>query len=387
MRMNASARRSKPKARLNAYEALLAEDRNVEARPGPDPHPRRPAARRHRRRGRRPAQGLRRPAADRRPLLQAAARRDRRRDRPQRRRQDDAAADDHRPGAARRRHAEARRHGRAGLRRPVTRRAGPRTSPCGRRSPAAPTRSRSGSGRSTAAPTWPASTSRAPTSRRRWPSSPAASATACTWPSCCAPAATCCCSTSRPTTWTPTPCGRWRRRCCRSPAARSSSHDRWFLDRIATHVLAFEGDSQVRWFEGNFEAYESFRHEQLGAEADRPTPDHLQEPPLLIALLSPSQMLAARGWNVYATARRPEKPPERRVLTALASQARGRSQDNRDGEAPPSTTRYTTGPWRPEARQFRPLRAIRQGGRVRTGGDSARGQVRSRRRQRSRRGS
>ena len=48
------------------------------------------------------------------------------------------------------------------------------------------------------------------------------------------------------------------------------SHDRWFLDRIATHVLAFEGDSQIRWFEGNFEAYETFRHEQLGADADRP---------------------------------------------------------------------------------------------------------------------
>jgi energy-dependent translational throttle protein EttA len=48
------------------------------------------------------------------------------------------------------------------------------------------------------------------------------------------------------------------------------SHDRWFLDRIATHVLAFEGESQVRWFEGNFEAYESFRRDQLGAEADRP---------------------------------------------------------------------------------------------------------------------
>jgi ATP-binding cassette ChvD family protein len=48
------------------------------------------------------------------------------------------------------------------------------------------------------------------------------------------------------------------------------SHDRWFLDRISTHVLAFEGDSQVRWFEGNFEAYEDFRHQQLGAEADRP---------------------------------------------------------------------------------------------------------------------
>ena len=48
------------------------------------------------------------------------------------------------------------------------------------------------------------------------------------------------------------------------------SHDRWFLDRVATHVLAFEGDSQVRWFEGNFEAYEEFRHKELGAEADRP---------------------------------------------------------------------------------------------------------------------
>jgi ATPase subunit of ABC transporter with duplicated ATPase domains len=48
------------------------------------------------------------------------------------------------------------------------------------------------------------------------------------------------------------------------------SHDRWFLDRIATHVLAFEGDSQVTWFEGNFEAYEEHRHKLLGAEADRP---------------------------------------------------------------------------------------------------------------------
>ncbi len=48
------------------------------------------------------------------------------------------------------------------------------------------------------------------------------------------------------------------------------SHDRWFLDRVATHVLAFEGDSQVTWFEGNFEAYEAHRHELLGPEADRP---------------------------------------------------------------------------------------------------------------------
>jgi len=48
------------------------------------------------------------------------------------------------------------------------------------------------------------------------------------------------------------------------------SHDRWFLDRIATHVLAFEGESQVTWFEGNFDAYEEWRRDKLGAEADRP---------------------------------------------------------------------------------------------------------------------
>ncbi len=48
------------------------------------------------------------------------------------------------------------------------------------------------------------------------------------------------------------------------------SHDRWFLDRIATHVLAFEGDSQVRWFEGNFTEYEEYRHRELGVGADQP---------------------------------------------------------------------------------------------------------------------
>jgi sulfate-transporting ATPase len=48
------------------------------------------------------------------------------------------------------------------------------------------------------------------------------------------------------------------------------SHDRWLLDRIATHILAFEGDSQVRWFEGNVSDYEAFRHKELGAAADQP---------------------------------------------------------------------------------------------------------------------
>ena len=48
------------------------------------------------------------------------------------------------------------------------------------------------------------------------------------------------------------------------------SHDRWFLDRIATHILAFEGDSQVEWFEGNYQDYEADRKRRLGAEADQP---------------------------------------------------------------------------------------------------------------------
>jgi len=48
------------------------------------------------------------------------------------------------------------------------------------------------------------------------------------------------------------------------------SHDRWFLDRIATHILAFEGDSRVVWFEGNYSDYEKDYRRRLGAEADRP---------------------------------------------------------------------------------------------------------------------
>jgi ATPase subunit of ABC transporter with duplicated ATPase domains len=48
------------------------------------------------------------------------------------------------------------------------------------------------------------------------------------------------------------------------------SHDRFFLDRLATHILAFEGDSHVEWFEGNFEAYEEDKRRRMGPEADRP---------------------------------------------------------------------------------------------------------------------
>jgi ATPase subunit of ABC transporter with duplicated ATPase domains len=48
------------------------------------------------------------------------------------------------------------------------------------------------------------------------------------------------------------------------------SHDRWFLDRIATHILAFEGESQVKFFDGNYSEYESDRKRRLGIDAERP---------------------------------------------------------------------------------------------------------------------
>ncbi|HEX2376396.1 MAG TPA: ATP-binding cassette domain-containing protein, partial [Gaiellales bacterium] len=57
------------------------------------------------------------------------------------------------------------------------------------------------------------------------------------------------------------------------------SHDRWFLDRIATHMLAFEGDSEVVWFEGTYDEYEQNRRSRLGAEADQP--HRLKYKPLL----------------------------------------------------------------------------------------------------------
>ncbi|HUL70868.1 MAG TPA: ATP-binding cassette domain-containing protein, partial [Gemmatimonadales bacterium] len=49
-----------------------------------------------------------------------------------------------------------------------------------------------------------------------------------------------------------------------------NSHDRWFLDRIATHILAFEGDSEVRWFEGNYQDYASDYHKRKGVSVDQP---------------------------------------------------------------------------------------------------------------------
>ena len=184
IRQSPRARQAKSKARITAYEDLLGQAQ--ERAPGSaqimiPPGPRLGDLVIE-------AEGLRKGYGDRLLIddleLPPAARRHRRRDRRERRRQDHAVSHDHRPGAAGRRRPAHRRHGGAGLRRSEPRGARRRTSRCGRRFPAASTRSSSASARSTAAPTSPPSTSAAPTSRRRWASCPAASATGCTSPSC-----------------------------------------------------------------------------------------------------------------------------------------------------------------------------------------------------------
>ena len=69
------------------------------------------------------------------------------------------------------------------------------------------------------------------------------------------------------------------------------SHDRWFLDRIATHILAFEGDSHVEWFEGNFQDYEEDKKRRLGDGFDDAAPDQVQE---VLALISPPMATLTR---------------------------------------------------------------------------------------------
>ena len=129
----------------------------------------------------------------------------------------------------------------------------------------------SATARSTAGPTSPASTSRAPTSRSASATSPAASATASTSPSCSSRGGNVL-LLDEPTNDLDVDTLRALEAGLESfpGCAVVISHDRWFLDRIATHVLAFEGDSQVRWFEGNFSEYEEWRHKELGAAADQP---------------------------------------------------------------------------------------------------------------------
>ena len=78
------------------------------------------------------------------------------------------------------------------------------------------------------------------------------------------------CSTSRPTISTSRRSRRSRTRCSASRAASVVvSHDRWFLDRIATHILAFEGDGKVTFFDGNYQTYEEDRKKRLGDDGEK----------------------------------------------------------------------------------------------------------------------
>ena len=124
--------------------------------------------------------------------------------------------------------------------------------------------------RSTRARMFRVSTSPAPTSKRWWACFPAASATACIWPHAqgrrqCAAAGR---TDQRP--------GREHDAALEEALENFAgcavviSHDRWFLDRIATHILAFEGDSKVVFFDGNYTQYEEDRRQRLGIAADQP---------------------------------------------------------------------------------------------------------------------
>ena len=270
VRSSPVARHAKSKARLGAYERLLAEERNVKLDRVEIHIPAGP------RLGdvvveAEGLEGLRRPAARRGHDLLAAAGRDRRRDRPERRGQDDALPDDRRRGAARtpascawgRRSSPPTSTSRAPGSRPGR--------PCGRRSRAGTTRSQLGSREVNSRQYVSWFNFRGSDQQKRVGDLS----------------------------------GGERNRVHLAKLLRSGgnlllldeptndldvdtlraledalldfagcaaviSHDRWFLDRVATHILAFEGDSQVTWFEGSFEEYEDWVRETRGAEALEP---------------------------------------------------------------------------------------------------------------------
>ncbi len=279
VRMGAKARQAKGKARLTAYEKLLEEAndaRGVQQReleiaipPGP-------------RLGDTVIEvnGLRKGYGDRlliEDLTFTAAGRHRRHHRAERRRQDDALPDARGPGAARRRDDRDRRHGRAQLRRPEPRRPGGRQDRLPGDHPGAEV-IKVGS-RELPARAYVSSFNFRGTDQQKMVGTLSGGrGTVSTWPSSSSPAATCSCWTSRPTTSTSTRCAPWK------PASESFpgcvvviSHDRWFLDRIATHILAFEGESQVRFFQGNVSDYEAFRRKELERRRSA-APDPLQAP-------------------------------------------------------------------------------------------------------------
>ena len=277
VRASPKARHAKAKARLDRVREAPRRGAERPARPRRDPHPRRAAARRRRRRGRPRREGVRRPPAGRGPDVLAPARRHRRRDRPERSGQDDALPDDRRRGAA--------RLGRAPRRRDA---------------------------------------SSSPTSTRRAPTSSPESTV---WKEISGNQDTIELgkrevNSRQYVSWfnfkgsdqqkrVSDLSGGERNRVHLAKLLRSGgnvllldeptndldvdtlraleealldfagcavviSHDRWFLDRIATHILAFEGDSQVTWFEGSYEEYADWVQGDPRRRRARAAPDQVQ---------------------------------------------------------------------------------------------------------------
>ncbi len=141
-----------------------------------------------------------------------------------------------------------------------------------------------------------ASTSAAPTSRRRWGTSPAASATGCTSPSSLKSGGNLL-LLDEPTNDLDVDTLRALEEALLDFAgcAVVISHDRWFLDRIATHILAFEGDSQVVWFEGNYQDYEADLQAPDGRRGRPAAPDQVPEARALIPDLTPGPSRSDRS--------------------------------------------------------------------------------------------
>ena len=271
IRMSPRARQAKGKARLTAYEELLNQETQqkldqVEIYIAPGPRLGDVVVEADE-----PAQGLRRQPADRRSHVPPAARRHRRRDRPERRRQDDAVPHDHRPGAARRRArcGSARRCSSATSIRAATRSTPNKTVWEEISGGAGRDRARTQDVASRAyvvvvqlQGARPAEEGRRALGRRAQPRAPRQAA---------APRPNLL-LLDEPTNDLDVDTLRALEEALLDFAgcAVVISHDRWFLDRIATHILAFEGDRRVVWFEGNYQDYEADRRRRLGADADQP---------------------------------------------------------------------------------------------------------------------
>ena len=262
------ARQAKSKARIQRYEDLVAQAERQGADDGADHHPERRAPRQQGDRGRRPDEGLRRQAADRRPVLQAAARRHRRRHRPQRRGQDHAVPHDHRAGEAGRRH-DHRRRDRASSAMSTSRRdaldakktvweeisGGTDIIYLGKREMNSRAYCAAFNFKGTDQQKKVGMLSGGERNRVHLAKMLKRGGNVLLL--------------DEPTNDLDVDTLRALEEALEDFAgcAVIISHDRFFLDRIATHILAFEGDSHVEWFEGNFQDYEEDKKRRLGIDS------------------------------------------------------------------------------------------------------------------------